>query len=213
MTKKISDADYKKQRKALKDTYQDASEVVGNILYSREAQDTSLRFGGVFYDGSALRKLAVLIANEKVLAFIVGNTADLPAGSEAKYLQDIDAILLRHQPTDAYGKSAVIHECIHAIMDMDKRDITNATNEKYAFIFQALYLRRLNVTGTIIGAGGTQDLKFPPAAFIVADKIRNDQAVLLDDVMHLEATLKSNADYGNLEAKSPDDGIRGMRRR
>jgi hypothetical protein len=208
MGQKTPDTGYKRQRKALADTYEDAGEVVNDILYSREAQEITLSFGGVFYDGSSLRKLALLIANQKILVFIVGNTTDLPVGSEAKYLQDIDAILLRHQPADAYTKSAVIHECIHAINDMNKLDIMNADNEKYAYIFQALYLRKLNFTGTIIGAGGTRDLKFPPAAFNIADSIRNNRYVSLDDVTHLEATLQSNTEYKNLKAKSPDDGIR-----
>jgi hypothetical protein len=208
MGQKTPDAEYKRLRKALADTYEDAGEAVNDILYSREAQEITLSFGGVFYDGGSLRKLALLIANQKVLAFVVGNTTDLPSGSEAKYLQDIDAILLRHQPTDAYTKSAVIHECVHAINDMNKLDITNAANEKYAYIFQALYLRKLNFTGTIIGAGGTRDLKFPPAAFNIADRIRNNRYVSLDDVTHLEATLQSNTEYKNLKAKSPDDGIR-----
>jgi len=208
MGQKTPDAEYKSQRKALADAYEDAGEVVNDILYSREAQEITLSFGGVFYDGGSLRRLALLIANQKVLAFVVGNTADLPSGSEAKYLQDIDAILLRHQPTDAYTKSAVIHECIHAINDMNKLDITNAANEKYAYIFQALYLRKLNFTGAIIGAGGTRDLKFPPAAFNIADRIRSNRYVSLDDVTHLEATLQSNTEYKNLKAKSPDDGIR-----
>jgi hypothetical protein len=208
MGQKNPDADYKRLRKALADNYQDASEAVNKILFSREAQGIVLSFGGVLYDGASLRKLALLIANEKVLAFIVGNTTDLPPGSEAKYLQDIDAILLRHQPTDAYSQSAVIHECIHAINDMNKLDITNADNEKFAYIFQALYLRALNLTGNIIGAGGTRDVKFPPAAFNIADSIRNQRYVSLDDVTHLEATLQSNTQYKNLKAKSRDDGIR-----
>jgi hypothetical protein len=208
MGQKTPSAEYKRQRKALGDAYKDASDVVNDILYSRAAQEITLSFGGVFYDGGSLRKLALLIANQKVLALIVGNTTDLPSGSEAKYLQDIDAILLRHQPTDAYTKSAVIHECVHAIMDMNKVDITNAANEKYAYIFQALYLRNLNFTGTIIGAGGTRDLKFPPAAFNIADRIRSNRYVSLDDVTHLEATLQSNSEYENLEGKSPNDGIR-----
>lgn len=208
MGQKNPDADYKRLRKALADNYQDASEAVNKILFSREAQGIVLSFGGVLYDGASLRKLALLIANEKVLAFIVGNTTDLPPGSEAKYLQDIDAILLRHQPTDAYSQSAVIHECIHAINDMNRLDITNADNEKFAYIFQALYLRALNLTGNIIGAGGTRDVKFPPAAFNIADSIRNQRYVSLDDVTHLEATLQSNTQYKNLKAKSRDDGIR-----
>ena len=208
MGQKTPNAEYKRQRKALADAYEDAGEAVNDILYSREAQEITLSFGGAFYDGGSLRKLALLIANQKVLAFVVGNTTDLPAGSEAKYLQDIDVILLRHQPSDAYTKSAVIHECIHAINDMNKLDVTNAANEKYAYIFQALYLRKLNFTGTIVGAGGTRDLKFPPAAFNIADRIRGNGYVSLDDVTHLEATLQSNTEYKNLKAKSPDDGIR-----
>lgn len=208
MGKKTSDVEYKRQRKALTDTYDDASEAVNDILYSREARDVTLRFGGVSYDAGSLRKLGESIANQKVLAVIVGNSTDLPAGSEAKYMQDIDSILLRRKPTDAYAKSAVIHECIHAIMDMDKVDITNAANEKYAYIFQALYLRNLNVKGTIILAGGTQDVRFPPAAFNIADSIRNQRYVSLDDVTHLEATLASNPNYQNLQDKSPNDGVR-----
>ncbi|MEO7206418.1 MAG: hypothetical protein ABI356_12355 [Steroidobacteraceae bacterium] len=208
MGKKTPDAEYKRQRKALADTYEDASEAVNAILFSREAQEITLSFGGVLYDGGSLRKLSLLIANQRVLAFVVGNTTDLPPGSEAKYLQDIDAILLRHQPTDAYTKSAVIHECIHAINDMNKLDITSADNEKYAYIFQALYLRNLNFAGNIIGAGGTRDIRFPPAAFNIADSIRNRRSVSLDDVTHLQATLQSNIEYKNIKAKSPDDGIR-----
>lgn len=208
MGKKTPGAEYKRLRKALADTYDDASEAVNAILFSREAQEITLSFGGVLYDGGSLRKLSLLIANQKVLAFVVGNSTDLPPGSEAKYLQDIDAILLRNQPTDAYTKSAVIHECIHAINDMNKLDITNADNEKYAYIFQALYLRNLRYSGNIIGAGGTRDIRFPPAAFNIADSIRNKRYVSLDDVTHLEATLQSNTEYKNLKSKSPDDGIR-----
>lgn len=211
MGKKKSHAEYVKERKALAAAYQDAGEIVTDILYSREAQDITLSLKGAHYDGASLRQLALLISNKKVLAFIVGNTKDLSAGSEAEYMQDIDTILLRNRPTSAYTKSAVIHECIHAINDMRKQDIENAANEKHAFIFQALYLRNLHVAGNIINAGGTQDIKFPPAAFKIADSLREGRSVSLDDVVHLEAALTGNTEYathGKLAAKSPNDGVR-----
>ena len=167
----MTDAEYKRLRKALTDKYEDASEAVIDILFSREAQDITLNFEGRLYNGGSLRKLALLIANQKVLAFIVGNTTDLPTGLEAKYMEDIDSILLRNRPTDMYAKSAVIHECIHAINDDAKRDLTNAINEKHAFIFQAMYLRKLHFTGKVILAGGTRDIRFPPAAFDIADRM------------------------------------------
>ena len=205
----MTDAEYKRLRKVLTDTYEDASEAVSDLLYSREAQGITLNFEGRLYNGGSLRKLALLIANQKVLAFIVGNTADLPRETEAKYLQDIDSILLRHHPTDMYTKSAVIHECIHAINDADKRDMTNAINEKHAFIFQALYLRKLQFTGKIILAGGTRDIRFPPSAFDIADRMMAGSAVSLTDVIHLEETLQSNTDYSSsLGKKSPNDGVR-----
>ncbi|HEY0747602.1 MAG TPA: hypothetical protein VGD63_12940, partial [Steroidobacteraceae bacterium] len=133
---------------------------------------------------------------------------DISSGSEAEYLQDIDTILLRHRPTDPYSKSAVLHECIHAINDMNKRDITNANNEKHAYIFQALYLRKLKPTGDIILAGTTQDRRIPPVAFEIADRIREHRYVSLGSVMQLETALRSNTEYAKLSAKSPNDGIR-----
>jgi hypothetical protein len=205
----MSEAEYKRLRKAFADRYADASDAVNEILYSREAQDITLNFEGRLYNGKSLRDLALLIANQKVLAFIVGNTTDIPIGSEAKYHQDLDTILLRHQPTDAYTKSAVIHECIHAINDVHKRKMTNAINEKHAYIFQALYLRKLHFAGKIVLAGGTQDIRFPPAAFDVADSMTNGRSVSLADVMHLEGTLQANTEYASsLAKKSPNDGIR-----
>jgi hypothetical protein len=205
----MSDAEYKRLRQALAAKYADASEAVSEILYSREAQAVTLNYEGRLYNGKSLRDLALLIANQKVLAFIVGNTTDIPKGSEAKYHQDLDTILLRRQPTDAYTKSAVIHECIHAINDDQERDMTNAINEKHAFIFQALYLRNLHVTGKTLLAGGTRDIIFPPAAFDVADSIMSGKAVSLSDVVHLEQTLQANSEYASILAKkSPNDGIR-----
>ena len=205
----MADAEYKELRKALTDTYGDASEAVNDILYSREAQEITLNFEGRLYNGRSLRKLALLIANRKILAVIVGNSTDLPRGTEAKYLQSIDSILLRHQPTDAYSKSAVIHECIHAINDANNRHMTSAIDEKHAFIFQALYLRKLHFTGKIILAGGTRDVRFPPAAFDIADSMIAGRATSLTDVTHLEETLQSNPDYSSsLAKKSPNDGVR-----
>jgi hypothetical protein len=205
----MSDAEYKRLRQALAAKYADAGEAVSEILYSPEAQAITLNFEGRVYNGKSLRDLALLIANQKVLAFIVGNTTDLPIGSEAKYHQDLDTILLRSQPTDAYSKSAVIHECIHAINDSKSRKMTNAINEKHAFIFQALYLRKLHVAGKILHAGGTRDIKFPPAAFDVADSMMSGRAVSLSDVVHLEQTLQANSEYASsLAKKSPNDGIR-----
>lgn len=205
----MSEAEYKRLRQALAAKYADAGEAVSDILYSPEAQSITLNFEGRLYNGKSLRDLALLIANQKVLAFIVGNTTDLPIGSEAKYHQDLDTILLRRQPTDAYAKSAVIHECIHAINDDKKRDMTNAINEKHAFIFQALYLRKLHVAGKILLAGGTQDIKFPPAAFDVADSMMSGRAVSLSDVVHLEETLQATSEYASsLAKKSPNDGVR-----
>jgi hypothetical protein len=209
MVKKKSQAEYAKERNNLAAAYEDAGELVIALLYSREAQEITVSFNAVLYNGASLRKLALLIANEKVLAFIVGNTSDISAESEAEYQQDIDTLLLRHRPTDPYSKSAVLHECIHAINDMNELDITNPDNEKYAYIYQALYLRKLNFTGNIIGAGGTRDLKFPPAAFNIADSIGNNRHISLGDVTHLEATLQSNTEYQRTrKSKSPNDGVR-----
>lgn len=208
MVQKKSHAEYDRERNALAAAYEDASESVCDLLYSHAAQDVTLALNGALYNGASLRKLALLIANKKILSFIDPAGADISPGSEAEYLQDIDTILLRHQPTDPYTKSAVLHECIHAINDMNRLDITNANNEKHAYIFQALYLRKLNFTGNIILAGTTQDLRFPPAAFDIADRIRENRYVSLDSVMQLEATLRSNTEYAKLAAKSPNDGIR-----
>src|SRR5687767_6409530 len=87
-------------------------------------------------NGEAYQKIWQLIDDEQILV-VAGNDP-----GEAHYNAKTDTIMTQKSepPLDLFNRSVLIHECTHAIADMQFANITWLTNEATARIAQATYL-------------------------------------------------------------------------
>lgn len=86
--------------------------------------------------GEAYTKIADLIEDEQIL--VVPGTDP----NHSEYFFESDTIMTQKAspPADLINRSAMIHECTHAIADMERATVTHLSNEAAARIAQATYL-------------------------------------------------------------------------
>ncbi len=71
-------------------------------------------------------------------------TIDLP--SDAAYYRDKDIMVIRAKGNDIYHQAIIVHECVHAMLDMfgakgKPLTVTTASSESMAYIAQCVYAR------------------------------------------------------------------------
>ena len=123
---------------------------LGEIDVLKTLSDPLLQQMDFFVDslhvrGSAYRKIFELIKDEQIL--VVEGTDP----NEAHYDPQSDTIATQNvnPPPNLFNRSTLIHECTHAIKDMEHVTITALGNEAAAYLAQATYLLLSNPTEPI----------------------------------------------------------------
>jgi outer membrane protein OmpA-like peptidoglycan-associated protein len=86
--------------------------------------------------GEAYQKIYDLIKDEQILV-VEGKNPD-----KATYKSDTDTLTTQNAPSppDLFNRSVLVHECTHAIADMEHATISALGNESAAYLAQAVYL-------------------------------------------------------------------------
>src|SRR5262245_54914450 len=91
----------------------------------------------------AYNEIEDLIYREQILV-VAGTNPNL-----GHYQPRTDTITPRNAAPDVIGRSSMIHECTHALIDMDHATVTANTNEAAARIVQATYVLLSSPTASI----------------------------------------------------------------
>ncbi len=158
-----------------------------------------------------LKKVAAKIENNDIHVYV-----DSRLQHAAEYVPRRDSILLQSDDVlkSIYGKSAVVHESVHAMTDMNKADSTTLYSaEVAAYLAQMIYAT----------AAGDETFRFKarimsPAGRIARETLRLiDEHKMLNEVVNLKwgdyqalrEAIKAHPKYQDWEDKQrfPADGI------
>lgn len=114
---------------------------VGDVVLSK----MDFKVDGAHIRGEAYRKVFEHVRDEQILV-VSGDDPGL-----ATYRPDTDTITTQKadSPPDLFGRSVLVHECTHALIDMEYVNMTTKGNEAAAYLAQAVYLLLNNSKPTI----------------------------------------------------------------
>jgi hypothetical protein len=204
----MSDSKYAKDR--AKFDYlvdQGLADAVVKVYTDPAIAHLSLTFQGRHFNAALLRQAADLIKKKRIKSCFDRKKDILRYEYNALYLEHSDVLLTNFRPMDTnalskelYGKSGLIHEGAHMIDDIHGKPLPAINTELSAYIFQAMYLRMVGMTGNNV-PGATEPTLFP-AAFVLADRYLAHQAPLLLDVEKLEAAIRRQSIYKGIDMKT-----------
>lgn len=107
------------------------------LLNSKFVQDINLKLGGLIINGAEFRKVANHIANGDIKVYLEPTLL-----YSAEYRPEEDELAIQDgEVSEVLARSYWVHECTHAIVDMDKAQVTRQlANEAAAYLAQAIYL-------------------------------------------------------------------------
>lgn len=111
--------------------------LVVDALSHFAANSINFRRGPFTIDSRNLNKIANYVIDGRIRIY----QDDGKQHGTAYYLPKINSIVLAKGGfADAVGKSALVHECVHALMDKEKFTMTVGISESIAFVAQTIYL-------------------------------------------------------------------------
>jgi outer membrane protein OmpA-like peptidoglycan-associated protein len=160
---------------------------------------------GAHIRGEAFRKIFEFVRDDQILVV----TGDDPG--QASYQSDTDTLTtqLADSPADLFNRSILVHECAHALVDMEFVKMTSKANECAAYLTQAVYLL-LNTSRPTIPAGyGVVDAAIRLARQFGLDKEPGSRRYIsYDEVIPLVRRLDEHPAYHAKHARiSASDGI------
>lgn len=114
---------------------------IGTILRSAEVQAINFTFGAATIAPRDFQKVADKLADGSITPAM--DTARLTReGADAEYWGDINSIALKAvvDPKDPYSAGKVVHEAVHAALDIQARDLPLREDEGAGYIAQVWYL-------------------------------------------------------------------------
>jgi len=155
--------------------------------------------------GAAYQKIFDLIRDEQILVK-VGKNPD-----RATYYPKTDTIETQEasSPPDLFNRSVLVHECTHAIKDMEHVTITSLGNEAAAYLAQAVYLLLSNAQPQIPAGYGQVELAIKLAKQFGLDTSPGTGIRLkYDDIIELVRRLNKSSAYHQEQSRlSIADGI------
>jgi outer membrane protein OmpA-like peptidoglycan-associated protein len=148
--------------------------------------------------GEAYQKIYDLIKDEQILV-VEGKNPD-----KASYNADTDTIETQNTPSppDLFNRSILVHECTHAIKDMERVTVTALGNEATAYLAQAVYLLLSDPQVQVPPGYGHVELAIKLARkFGLDTSPGNGIRVKYDDIIDLVRRLNSNAAYRQDKAR------------
>jgi len=160
---------------------------------------------GLHVRGDAYRKIFELIRDEQILV-TQGDEAGLATydpGSDTLMTQKADS------PPDLFNRSMLIHECTHAIKDMEYVQMTSKSNEAAAYIAQATYLALSSANPSIPAGWGVVVAALKLARSFDLDTAPGARRVIrYEDVMSLVKRLDEHPAYhSNHSRMATSNGI------
>jgi outer membrane protein OmpA-like peptidoglycan-associated protein len=160
---------------------------------------------GLHIRGEAYRKIFEYIRNDQILV-VTGNNEGL-----ASYNADTDTITTQKadSPPDLFNKSILVHECTHAIKDMEYVKMTAKANESAAYLAQAVYLLLHDANPTIPAGYGVVKMAVGLAKQFKLDSDPGSRRrITYDEIVQLVRRLDQHPGYHSEQASiSTANGI------
>ncbi len=193
----------------------DVSSQVLEVVRRSYRLGVDLRWEHLHFNVNSLHKVAHLIENGRILTLHIPNPSRVLgqklsqfrlAADEALYLDSADVLLVgsRHLHLP-YPRSMVLHELVHARLDMKGKPARDLTSEELALIYQFMYLRKANFQPP-------NNERLAAALFKVADSFLAGSRPSSADVLSLHNLVRSHPTYAKQFQLSRNmrayDGIR-----
>ncbi|PSJ50778.1 hypothetical protein C7I84_28160 [Mesorhizobium ephedrae] len=147
---------------------------------------------GLHIRGEAYRKIFELIRDEQILVVVGDNPglATYDPGSDTLTTQKGDS------PPDLFNRSILIHECTHAIRDMEYVKMTAKSNEAAAYLAQATYLALSSAQPTIPAGWGVVEAALKLARSFDLDSAPGARRrIRYEDILSLVKRLNDHPGY------------------
>ena len=160
---------------------------------------------GLHIRGEAYRKIFELIRDDQILV-VTGDNEGL-----ASYNADTDTITTQkaNSPPDLFNKSILVHECTHAIKDMEYVKMTAKANESAAYLAQAVFLLLHDPNPTIPAGYGVVKMAIRLAKQFKLDSDPGSRLrISYDEIVPLVKRLDEHPGYHSEQASiSTANGI------
>ncbi|MDQ6432725.1 OmpA family protein [Mesorhizobium sp. LHD-90] len=160
---------------------------------------------GLHIRGEAYRKIFELIRDEQILV-VSGDDEGL-----ATYSPDTDTIKTQKadSPADLFNKSILVHECTHALTDMEFVKMTAKANESAAYLAQAVYLLLKDPKPTVPAGYGVVKTAIQLARqFGLDSNPGSRRRISYDEIVPLVKRLDEHPGYHSAQARiSMSNGI------
>ena len=185
---------------------------VAAVLQEPAVRRIHFQMGKLPVTSFQLKKVAAKIVNDEIHVYVYRQL-----NHAAEYVPRHDSILLKSDDVldSVYGKSAVVHEAVHAMTDMNRATSTTLYSaEVAAYLAQMIYAL----------AAGDEEFRFKALIMNPAGRIARETLRLIDDHKMLKETvnlkwddykalreaIKAHPKYQDWEDKQlfPADGIK-----
>lgn len=185
---------------------------IQNLLRSQAVQEINFRFRPLNISGHGYRDLSERFANHPIRHRIrvTARPELLSPQALGSYDPGTDKLLLRSSNVlaTARGRSIVVHECTHALMDLRGRSSQIRSEEGAAFIAEAWYLLAINEDPTAPEFGLHPDISSIASA--VRDRARGTRADMTRaEMATIRRVMRTEYAYG--AGRYISDGICGRR--
>ena len=162
---------------------------------------------GYHFHGSDLNKIREYVAEGRV------RVSHRPSNSaEGVYYPGYDALHLKSKEVKGVGEAAlIVHECTHAVMDMNYASLTVQQSEAIAYVVQCVIAEH---HGMVLYSGrhtddsiGHEDGKFVVGAEIAEHLHRGNHTVSKSRQNRMLKALKEDPHYGHKSGRPCYDGI------
>jgi len=187
---------------------------VAAVLDEPSVQHIRFQIEGLPVNGSRLGRVADKIRSEEIHVYVWEKLKN-----PAEYVPERDSILLRDADvfSYSYGKSMIVHEAVHAMIDMDKaRATTLFSSEVAAYLAQVIY--------DLVASGGNSKFRFKALIMNPDGRVARETLALIDkfnmtnkivnlkwqDYQAMRETIKANPVYKDWGDKQlfPADGLK-----
>jgi hypothetical protein len=207
----LSQQQYNGVRQTFASVSIDVSSQVLEVVRRSYRLGLDLRWEHLHFNVNSLHKVAHLIENGAILTLHTANPSQVLsqfrlATDEALYLHTADVLLVGSRHLHApYPRSMILHELVHARLDMKGKPARDLTSEELALIYQFMYLRKANFQPP-------NNDRLGAALFKVADSFLAGSRPSSADVSSLHNLVRSHPTYARQFQLSRNvrayDGIR-----
>jgi hypothetical protein len=187
---------------------------VAAVLKEPAVQRIRFQIGGLPVNSSRLDRVADKIRSEEIHVYIWEKLKN-----PAEYVPVRDSILLRDADvfSDSYGKSMIVHEAVHAMIDMNEAKATTLfSSEVAAYLAQVIY--------DLVASRGNSKFRFKALIMNPDGRVARESLALIDkfkmtntivnvkwqDYQALREAIKANPAYRDWGDKQlfPADGLK-----